>query len=416
MPSTQLGTPAVPKETADRFHSLDAVRAFALLLGVFFHAAESFGANNHYWAVVDCSPSTFLERCRHASHSFRMSLFFLIAGFFARLVMQKKGVGGFVRDRVGRILIPLIVGWVVLYPIVVCIWLWGKSLSGELGSIGIPPEAQGMSPPLLTVGFIRHLGFVRHFDLTHLWFLHQLLAVYAAFLLLRYLCLQAVGGQIVSRLDRTLALNFSSWRNSLVLALTTVPVLVIMRSWDIDTPKSSLIPYLPTTLLYGWMFTIGWFLHRQPELLEKIRPQWKYHLVMGVALTIATLKVGEWLHSKGPAVDTVLIKSAYTFLYGVMMWSFTLGFTALFVRFCSGYSAWRRYVADSSYWIYLAHIPIIVSLQVAVGRLPFPWEVKYPAILLITFVVLFLTYHFLVRDTFIGKQLNGRQYPIRRRT
>ena len=124
-----------------RYHHLDAVRAFALLLGVVFHAAESFGPNNFYWAVVDCSPSGFLEWFRFACHSFRLEIFFVIAGFFARLVLVRRGTSEFVRNRTQRILVPLVVGWFLLYPVLVFIWTWGWSISGRLGELGVPAEA-----------------------------------------------------------------------------------------------------------------------------------------------------------------------------------------------------------------------------------------------------------------------------------
>jgi peptidoglycan/LPS O-acetylase OafA/YrhL len=72
--------------TAPRYHSLDALRAFALLLGVVFHAAESFMAGHLGWAIVDVSPSLTLDVFRHACHSFRMEIFFLIAGCFAWVI------------------------------------------------------------------------------------------------------------------------------------------------------------------------------------------------------------------------------------------------------------------------------------------------------------------------------------------
>src|SRR5512133_440044 len=98
-----------------------AVRAFALMLGVFFHAAESFGAGNSYWAVVDCRPSEFLEAIRFACHSFRLELFFVIAGFFARLLLERRGTREFAHNRVQRILVPLVVGWAALYPFLVAL-------------------------------------------------------------------------------------------------------------------------------------------------------------------------------------------------------------------------------------------------------------------------------------------------------
>ena len=79
--------------STDRLHALDAVRAFALLLGVMFHAGFSFipGMIPGLWAIVDNSPSTTISVMAFASHIFRMTLFFFVAGFFARMMYLPQG-------------------------------------------------------------------------------------------------------------------------------------------------------------------------------------------------------------------------------------------------------------------------------------------------------------------------------------
>ena len=90
--------------------------------------------------------------------------------------------------------------------------------------------------------------------------------------------------------------------------------------------------------------------------------------------------------------------------------------TGMAMRFLSGYSATRRYVADASYWLYLVHIPVVMALQVAVSQLPWAWWIKFPLILGVTFPLLFASYHLFVRYSFIGAILNGRrESPSRRR-
>ena len=91
-----------------RLHALDAVRGFALLLGVAFHAALSFmpGWPPGIWAMNDSSPSAALSDAAFVSHLFRMTLFFFIAGFFARLLHQKLGTAGFWKNRLMRIGVP----------------------------------------------------------------------------------------------------------------------------------------------------------------------------------------------------------------------------------------------------------------------------------------------------------------------
>ena len=110
-----------------------------------------------------------------------------------------------------------------------------------------------------------------------------------------------------------------------------------------------------------------------------------------------------------------LTKTVYALVFGVAVWGWVLGLTGAALRFLSNYSATRRYIADASYWIYLAHLPVVAALQIWVSHWPLHWGVKFPFILVVSFTVLFLSYHFLVRPTFIGQLLNGRKYPRKRR-
>src|SRR5262245_20785809 len=122
----------------DRYHSLDALRAFALLLGVVFHSAMSYVLPPGAWAVGTKQPSIFLGWFISYTHSFRIKLFFLLAGFFAALVVKKRGVSALLRDRTRRILLVFLVA---LYPMklaLTALWLAGKQHTGWLK---LPPAA-----------------------------------------------------------------------------------------------------------------------------------------------------------------------------------------------------------------------------------------------------------------------------------
>ena len=80
------------------------------------------------WPVDDLSRAAFRRRLmayardREAglaypffvSHIFRMTTFFLIAGFFAHMTFHKRGAKAFVLDRAKRIALPLVVFWPLL--------------------------------------------------------------------------------------------------------------------------------------------------------------------------------------------------------------------------------------------------------------------------------------------------------------
>lgn len=121
--------PTLPPEsgqTPERLHALDAVRGFALLLGIVFHSTMSFlNAPQHAWLIVDKDPSTTLSVVFYVLHMFRMATFFFIAGFFAHLLFHRRGQRAFVRDRLRRIGLPLVVGWPFLFASIVGCAIWG---------------------------------------------------------------------------------------------------------------------------------------------------------------------------------------------------------------------------------------------------------------------------------------------------
>src|SRR5262249_5654033 len=95
--------------------------------------------------------------------------------------------------------------------------------------------------------------------------------------------------------------------------------------------------------------------------------------------------------------------------YAVAAWCWTLGLVGAGVRWFSGHSPARRWIADSSYWLYIIHLPIVMALQVVVAQLAWPWWVKYPLVLVAAFTLMFASYQLLVRHSFVGRILNGRR-------
>jgi glucans biosynthesis protein C len=68
-----------------------------------------------------------------------------------------------------------------------------------------------------------------------------------------------------------------------------------------------------------------------------------------------------------------------------------------------------RYIADSSYWMYFIHLPIVIWLQVATAEIALHWSLKIPLVTITTLSICLITYDLFVRPTFIGQILNGRR-------
>jgi ABC-type multidrug transport system ATPase subunit/peptidoglycan/LPS O-acetylase OafA/YrhL len=380
-----------------RLHALDAVRGTALLLGVAFHAALSFmpGWPPGIWAMNDNSPSPFLSDAAFVMHVFRLSLFFFIAGFFARQLHQKLGTRGFWSNRAKRILVPLAAGWVVLFPVIGYVWMRGlaKTFGGTLPTLPEMPETPGAFP------------------LTHLWFLYQLLLLYAAVLALRALVIRLAPAQkLRSAVDAMVA---SSLRAPVAVFTLGIPLALALSDiptwfyWQgIPTPDQSLIPQIPASVAYGTAFAFGWLVQRSRDALAAVARRWWLHLGLGFVATAWLLHI---VHTQ-PMAQPGITKNVFAYVFGIAVWGWVLGVTGAALRFLSDYSRTRRYIADASYWIYLMHLPVVATLQVWVGHWPLHWSVKYPFILVMSFAVSFASYHFLVRSTIIGQLLNGRRH------
>ncbi|HTH50007.1 MAG TPA: acyltransferase family protein [Candidatus Limnocylindria bacterium] len=390
-----------PGTDSSRLDYLDATRAFALVLGIVFHACLSFTPFFVGWAVQDVSTSPLVSLFMTVSHSFRMATFFLLAGFLSHLTFHRKAAGEFVRSRLLRIGVPFVVGWFILHPLVVSGWIMGSaSLRGPVDILaGLRGGFQSLSnlPQGLFVG-------------SHLWFLYYLALVTALTLTGRALVriTGPWGALIMRRADAAVGWLAKSPVAPVLLALPTAAALWFMRFWGMDTPDQSLVPQLPPLLIYGSFFLLGWMLHRQGEMISQITrltlPRW---IMAGLGLT-AVLLLGDLQGDPGHP-HYLAAHVAHAVGYALSMWSLAFLTIGVFRKLFARPNAFVRYVADSSYWMYLFHLPVVVWLQVAVAELPLNWSLKLAFISLVTIGLSLVTYDLFVRSTWVGRVLNGRR-------
>ena len=143
----------------DRLHSLDFLRAFALLMGVLLHILMLFlepfdGSEPRLGASV-----VFIW-----IHTWRMPLFMLLAGFFTALSLSKRDTGNYAFNRLIRLGVPLLL-----------LWSFIPAIDEEASRLFKIPEL---------ISYIFYdIPFT--FRLDHLWFLYYLLMFYSVLLLVK---------------------------------------------------------------------------------------------------------------------------------------------------------------------------------------------------------------------------------------
>ena len=395
-----------PLPAADeRLHSLDALRAIALLLGVVLHASLAFVPSPviPIWIVADNQPTPVMAVAFFAIHMFRMAAFFLIAGYFAHLLLERRGSWGFVKNRLIRIAAPLSIFWTpVLMGIIACL-LWAVWIKN---GHSFPP---GPPPPPITV---------ETFPWTHLWFLWVLLLFYAGLLLGRFLIgLADPRGRLAAAADKAMRFLVSPWGLPLV-AVPLASVLYLKADWfmwfGVPTPDTGLFPNLAATVAYGVAFLLGYLIRRNSQiLLARIARHWAVYVLLALGLGTASL-----LLAGGP-VPNLLVPPTQSLLnaavYAFAVYASAFAALALALRFLAGERPVLRYLSDASYWIYLLHLPVVMALQVLVHDLAWPWPVKLVAVVGGTAAVTLASYELLIRHSFMGRWLNGRKVPRCRR-
>jgi glucan biosynthesis protein C len=59
---------------------------------------------------------------------------------------------------------------------------------------------------------------------------------------------------------------------------------------------------------------------------------------------------------------------AYAAIYALATWQWTFALIGIGLRYFSEPSQPLRYLADSSYWLYLIHLPVVFMAQAAMMR------------------------------------------------
>ncbi len=392
---------AAPHPERSRLDYLDATRAFALVLGVVFHASLSFMPVFIGWAVMDVSTSPLVAMFFTVSHSFRMPTFFLLAGFFGYLTFHRQGARDFVRTRTLRIVVPFVAGWFILHPLIVSGWTMGfASLRGDY-DFWAAIVAGFKSLESLPAGI---------FTRSHLWFLYYLAMITAMTLVVRGLLTLTGRGQdrLVRGGDALVGWLAKSRLALPALAIPTAGALWFMRIWGMDTPDQSLLPHLPVLAVYGGFFGLGWMLGRQREAIDRFAHLTLARCLLAVVALAGTLRLSGIQMDPGHPQRTAA-HAAFVLCYAAMMWLLVFLTIGVFKKLCQTPRAWVRYAADSSYWLYLVHLPIVVWLQVAVAEVELHWSLKLGFITAATLAVSWLSYDLFVRSTWVGWLLSGRR-------
>jgi peptidoglycan/LPS O-acetylase OafA/YrhL len=365
-----------PATTRSRLLHIDNLRIALTALVVVHHAAVAY-SHIPLWYYTEPgtdASATLLDILLLLDQSFFMGAFFLIAGLFVPGSYERKGGGRFLRDRLVRLGVPLLLFVVVLRPLV---------------TVGIYPlwrdevVQQGIEPSYWRF-------YLQTWDPGPMWFVEVLLVFSAVYVLCRLLARpasaaaaargRAPGAAAIVAFAAGLAVATYLWR-IVVPVGTYVPVL------GLPTPA-----YLPQ---YAALFTVGLLAARRGWLEGLSRTAGRFGFIAAAVAAVGLLLVieaggdaflghGTWQSLAAATCESAL---AVGMIFGLLV---------LFRRRFDDQGPRRRFLSEHAYTVYVTHPVVLVALGYALSGVQAPAAAKF-ALLAVLALPLCWALAFLVR-------------------
>lgn len=376
-----------------RIHGIDALRAIAMILGILLHATIAYKTIAlPSWPQDPASDHWLFDYLYLVVHSFRMPLFFLIAGFFCRFLLLKIGEKDFIVHRFKRIVIPFFGSLVLILPLTIFPFL--------------VYHYQATQPGSWNEIFKSSFRQLFHWNgMAHLWFLYYLIIYYTIVIVIN-----RVRGLVV--LEKLAGFGSKAISNHLGLSL---PFLIIVLAL-ILLPESSTFLHVDTgiipgpiyLLFFGFFFLLGWIVNKNStSFFNRVTQLSWWLLVSGTALSVLVFYLD--YHNSGPEETGRIMRFGIKLLAATQILLLVFGSIGFFLRYCRSESKLWKYISDASYWMYLIHLMIVAGLQVLLLRFEWPGVVKFSLILASTLTITLATYQWWIRYSKIGTLLHGKR-------
>jgi surface polysaccharide O-acyltransferase-like enzyme len=383
-PSGRPGTLDGPAP-APRLDFLDALKVALTALVIAHHAGQAYGPTGGRWPVFEAERVALLGPFFAVNAAFFMGLFFLISGYFLPASVERKGGAAFLRDRLVRFGLPLL--------------LFAGALFGPVAYADYTAAGGAQAYPAF---FVRVFVGAGHVDFGHLWFLAHLLVYGGVYVAWRALArrLPGAGGKASAAPQAP-----PRGRDLLTFTLLLAAVSFAVRlAFPVDrwTNLLGVLPLEPAHLpQYLALFVAGVLAARRGWLVSLPSRTGAVWLAVGAGAALARYAYPALRGIAGPGALPELARGGLT--AGSLLWSTWEAFicvglcVGLVILGRDGFGApgrtsrrLLRLAAPAAFGAYLLHILPVVGLQTLLLAVPLPPLVKFAAVTAVAVPLSFL--------------------------
>lgn len=353
------------KNTTSRLFFVDKWKTGLITLVVLHHLALVYGAGApFYYAEPPFSdPLAFLVLLVFIlfNQSWFMGAFFLISGYFTPGSFDRKEPGSFLKDRLLRLGIPLVVFIFVLNPI------------SSIGFYQMPASLTGITSPLTWQTYPKLIG------VGPLWFVAMLLIFdfgYAAW----RVATRNRASQLAINSAPPGYLAIGIFVLVLALASYLVRIVIPMGKDVLGFPTLSYLPqYLSLFILGTVASRHNWF-RTIPNSMGVVG--FGIALVAGIMLFPLAFSGHLLSLELTPALTNFTgngqwQSAVYTLWDSTFAVGMYLGMITLFRHFFNGQGRFGRFLSQHTYTVYVIHIPIVVFLALSLRGISFEPLLKF---------------------------------------
>jgi glucan biosynthesis protein C len=354
-----------------RRFDLDWLRVLAILIVFLYHTVRFF--HHEDWIVKNPTRYLAMDVLETTLANWNMALIFVISGASLFFALRRVDVGGFIKDKVLRLVVPFVTMGMIVFGVLQA-YLYSLTHGEFSGSLF------EYLPQYFQPGSFAWTGM-------HLWYL-EILFIFCLIFLPLFLWLKRGSGQrVMSGLGNLLASPGAMY----LLVLPTILSLMLTDGnsfWgNTDWGGGSLLSHA-TFFLAGFLIISHEGMQRNIQRFRWLSAA--FVVVLLVTLFGLLLTVGE------PASGTLLYALGRA-LWGLWSWSWVLAILGFSMKYLNDNKPVLSHANEAVLPFYILHQPVLVCVGYFVVTWAVPDAMKFVLIAAGSFAIIMLLYEFVVR-------------------